>query len=198
MQSKASTVADYLASLPEGRRAAVSAVRAVILANLDAGYSEGMQYGMIGYAVPHSVYPKGYHVDPRQPLGFAALASQKQHLSLYLMSLHGGPADDPHLAWFLAAWKKSGKKLEMGKACIRFKRVEDVPLEVIGEAIRRMPARKYIERVEKALAAYQAGKAGKAGKAAWPVKKASGGAARFRSPPAAHAPRARRRAILPG
>ena len=195
MQSKASTVADYLASLPEGRRAAVSAVRAVILANLDAGYSEGMQYGMIGYAVPHSVYPKGYHVDPRQPLGFAALASQKQHLSLYLMSLHGGPADDPHLAWFLAAWKKSGKKLEMGKACIRFKRVEDVPLEVIGEAIRRMPARKYIERVGKALAAYQAGKAGKA---AWPVKKASGGAARFRSPPAAHAPRARRRAILPG
>jgi hypothetical protein len=177
MQSKAATVEEYLASLPEGRRAAVEAVRAVILANLDAGYSEGMQYGMIGYAVPHSLYPKGYHVDPRQPLGFAALASQKQHLSLYMMSLYGGPASDPHLAWFVSAWKKTGKKLDMGKACIRFKRVEDVPLEVIGEAIRRMPAKLYIARCEKALAAYQESKAarpraGRAKPAKRPAKKA--------------------------
>jgi hypothetical protein len=159
VQSQAATVEGYLASLPEDRRAAVAAVRKVILANLDSGYVEGMQYGMIGYAVPHSLYPKGYHVDPRQPLAFAALASQKQHLSLYLMSLYGGPENDAHLAWFKAAWKKTGKKLDLGKACIRFKRVEDVPLEVIGEAIRRVPAKVYIARVEKALALHAETKA---------------------------------------
>lgn len=163
MKSKALTVDEYLASLPQDRRQAVSTVRKVILDNLDSGYSEGIQYGMLGYAVPHSIYPKGYHVDPRQPLAFAALASQKTHLSLYLMSLYGGPAADADLAWFVAAWKKSGKKLDMGKACIRFKRVEDVPLEVIGEAIRRVPAQKYIERVEEALAVYQAGKVARPG-----------------------------------
>ena len=144
MQSKAATVEAYLRSLPQGRRVAISAVRDVILKNLDASYEEGMQYGMIGYYVPHRLYPKGYHSDPKQPLPFAALASQKNYMSLYLMSVYCGCEDDipgnQHTRWFRQAWEKSGKKLAMGKACIRFKKVEDLPLDVIGEAIRRVPA----------------------------------------------------------
>src|SRR5882672_4093276 len=119
MQSKATTVEQYLAELPEDRRRAIAAVREVILENLDEDYEEGMQYGMIGYYVPHSVYPAGYHCDPGQPLPFAALASQKNYMSLYLMSLYG--AGD-HLKWFQQAWKKAGKKLDMGKCCVRFKK----------------------------------------------------------------------------
>jgi hypothetical protein len=108
----------------------------VILHNLDKNYEEGMQYGMIGYYVPHSLYPAGYHCDPKQPAGFACLASQKNYMSLYLGCVYGGS----ELArWFQAAWAKTGKKLDMGKSCIRFKRVEDLALDVIGEAIKRMP-----------------------------------------------------------
>jgi hypothetical protein len=155
MQSDAPTVEAYLQSLPEDRRAAISAVRDVIRENLDASYEEGMQYGMIGYYVPHRVYPKGYHCDPRQPLPFAALASQKNYMSLYLMSVYCGCVDDSptsqHARWFREAWERTGKKLDMGKACIRFKKLVDVPLEVIGEAIRRVPAAKYVEYCEAAL-----------------------------------------------
>ncbi len=145
MQSKAATVAEYLASLPEDRRKAVQAVRKVILDNLDSQYEERMSYGMIGYAVPHSVYPPGYHCDPRQPLPFAGLASQKGHMSLYLGCLYGSTN---MLGWFQTLWNKTGKKLDMGKACIRFKRVEDLALDVIAEAIRRVPAKVYIEQYE--------------------------------------------------
>jgi hypothetical protein len=149
MQSKAATVAEYLETLPEDRRAAVEAVRKVILANLDKDYEEGMSYGMIGYCVPHRVYPPGYHCDPKQALPFAALASQKNYLSLYLMCVYG---DNPHAEWFQKAWAKTGKKLDMGKSCIRFKKVEDLALDVIAESFQRMPARKYIEIVEKSTA----------------------------------------------
>ncbi len=141
MQNKATTVEQYLASLPEDRRAALSAVRDVILKNLDGDYEEGMQYGMIGYYVPHSVFPAGYHVDPKQPLPFASLASQKNHMAVYLMCVYGQPEQEQ---WFREAWAKTGKKLDMGKSCVRFKKLEDVALDVIGEAIRRMPAKKYI------------------------------------------------------
>ncbi|MFN0131402.1 MAG: DUF1801 domain-containing protein [Phycisphaerales bacterium] len=158
MQSKAATVAEYLASLPEDRRAAIGAVRKVILSNLDKGYVEGMQYGMIGYAVPHSVFPHGYHCDPKQPLPFAGLASQKNHMSVYLMTTYG---DGPQWDWFRAAWEKTGKKLDMGKCCIRFKRVEDLALDVIGEAIRRVPAKAYIEFYVKSLASMGKGPDGK-------------------------------------
>ncbi len=154
MQSKATTVAAYLASLPADRRAAISAVRDVILKNLDKGYKEGMQYGMIGYCVPHSAYPAGYHCDPRQPLPFAGLASQKQYMSLYLMGVYCGCEDgkESELArWFRDAWTRTGKKLDMGKACIRFKKIENVPLEVVGEAIRRVPLKAYLAFYEKAL-----------------------------------------------
>jgi hypothetical protein len=154
MQSKAATVTEYLKSLPEDRRAAVAAVREVILKNLDEDYEEGMSYGMIGYCVPHRIFPAGYHCNPAQPLPYAGLASQKGHLSLYLMSIYG---HQPLREWFEKAWKKTGKKLDMGKSCIRFKRVEDVPLEVIGEAIRRVPAKAYIEHYRRSLG--QMGKA---------------------------------------
>jgi hypothetical protein len=148
MQSKANTVAEYLAELTPDRRAAIQAVRKVIRKNLDKNYEEGMQYGMIGYYVPHRVYPAGYHCDPKQPLPFAGLASQKNHLAIYLMCLYG---DEQHLGWFQQAWAKSGKKLDMGKSCVRFKKLEDLPLDVIGEAIRRVPVNKFIALYESAI-----------------------------------------------
>ena len=148
MQSSATTVDAYLKSLPDDRRQTVQAVREVILKNLNAGFKEGMQYGMIGYCVPHSVYPAGYHCDPRQPLPFAGLASQKNYLSLYLMSVYG---DGPHWDWFHEAWAKTGKKLNMGKCCIRFKRVEDLALDVIADALRRTTAQSYIAHYEDVL-----------------------------------------------
>lgn len=147
MQSKAKTVAEYLASLPEDRRATVEAVRKVIKQNLGKGYEEGMQYGMIGYFVPHSIYPAGYHCDPKQPLPFAGLASQKQAVSVYLFSVYADPAT---LERFVAAWKATGKKLDMGKSCIRFKRLEDVALEPIGAAVKAMPVKEFIARYEAA------------------------------------------------
>lgn len=167
MQSKARTVAEYLATLPEGRREAVEAVRAVILKNLDKDYEEGMQYGMIGYYVPHRAYPSGYHCDPKQPLPFASLASQKNFFAVYLMSIYSDPDE---LAWFQAAWGRTGKKLNMGKSCVRFKRIEDVALEVVGEAIRRMPAKKYIAQYESVLAATKRRPVKKLAKAERPVK----------------------------
>jgi len=149
MKSAATTVAAYLAELPEDRRMAIDAVRKVILENLDEGYEEGIQYGMIGYYVPHRVYPAGYHCDPRQPLPFAALASQKGYMSVYLMCIYGHKS---LRSWFEEAWVKAGKKLDMGKSCVRFKKLDDLALEVIGEAIRRVPAREYIGYVESARA----------------------------------------------
>ena len=148
MISKAKTVKQYLAALPADRRAAIQAVREVILENLDDGYEEGMQYGMIGYYVPHSVYPAGYHCDPKQPLPFAGLASQKGYMSLYLMCLY---ADSTQQEWFIKQWAKTGKKLDMGKACIRFKKLDDLPLALIGKAIARVRVKKHIEHYEAAI-----------------------------------------------
>src|SRR5271157_310192 len=162
MQSKATTVKQYLSELPEDRRAALEAVRRVILKNLDKDYEEGIQYGVIGYYVPHRVHPAGYHCDPKQPLPFAALASQKNYMSLYMMCVYG---ESDHSKWFQDAWAKTGKKLDMGKACIRFKRLEDLALGVIAEAIHRVPAKKYIEHCEAALKATKKDGAKAAGKA---------------------------------
>lgn len=147
MQSKAKTVDEYIASLPEDRRAAIQAVRKVIRKNLDKGYEEGMQYGMIGYYVPHKVYPPGYHCDPSQPLPFAGLASQKSHMAVYLMCI-GSPEQED---WFRKEWAKTGKKLDMGKSCIRFKKIEDLALDVIGHAISRVPAKKCIANYESVI-----------------------------------------------
>ncbi len=145
MQSRAETVDLYLAELPADRREAIQAVRAVILKNLPKGYEEGMQYGMIGYYVPHSVYPPGYHCNPKEPLPFAGLASQKNYMSIYLMCVY---CDAEQEAWFRDAWAKTGKKLDMGKGCVRFKNVDNLPLEVIGKTIKRIPVRKFVGNYE--------------------------------------------------
>jgi len=149
VQSDAKSVEEYLASLPEDRREAISAVREVILKNLPEGYQETMQYGMIGYVVPHTIYPKGYHCDPKQALPFAALASQKNYMSVYLSCVYG---DTEHAKWFQEEYAKTGKKLDMGKSCIRFKKLENLAIDVIGQAIAKIPVDKYVARYESILA----------------------------------------------
>jgi len=148
MQSKATTVDEYLAELPEDRREAISAVRETILRNLAEGFEEGMQYGMIGYYVPHRLYPPGYHCDPKEPLNFAALASQKNYMSVYLGCVYGS---EDEASWFREAYLATGKKLDMGKSCIRFKRLSDLPLELIGEAIARSTVESHITQYETVL-----------------------------------------------
>ncbi len=148
MKSDAKTVAQYLAELPPDRRAAISAVRKVILDNLPEGYEECMSYGMIGYVVPHRIYPNGYHCDPKLPLPFINLGSQKNHMSLHLMIIYG---DEKMEKWFREAWERAGKKLDKGKGCVRFKRLEDVALEVIGQLVARTPVKDYVARIEKVL-----------------------------------------------
>lgn len=170
MKSKATTVKAYLASLPADRRQGIEAVRKVIRANLDRHYEESMLWGMIGYAVPHRVWPHGYHCDPSKPLMMAALSSQKNNLTVYLMSVYGDKAER---AWFQKAWAKTGKKLNMGGCCIRFIKVEDAALDVIGEAIRRTPAKAYIERYVQTLAGTGRGPDGKKLKPAAGKKKAA-------------------------
>jgi hypothetical protein len=129
MRSDAPTVDAYLAELPAERREPIAAVRSVILEHLPDGFEEGMQYGMIGYFVPLERFPDTYNGEP---LSVAALASQKRHMALYMMGVYG--ADD---AWFRERWEATGRKLRMGKSCVRFSQLEDVPLEVVGEAIAR-------------------------------------------------------------
>ncbi|HEY3862960.1 MAG TPA: DUF1801 domain-containing protein [Verrucomicrobiae bacterium] len=141
---------EYLSALPADRRAALGAVRDVILANLPAGYEERMIYGMIGYVVPHSLYPPGYHCDPKQPVTLAMLGSQKSHMAIYLMSVYG---NETAKAWFREAWAAAGKKLDMGAACVRFKKLDDVPLKVVGQAIARVSVKEYIAAIEKVLSA---------------------------------------------
>lgn len=148
MPSKATTVAAYLKDLPTERRTALEAVRTVILKNLPTGYVEGMQYGMIGYFVPHDLYPPGYHCNPKEPLPFAQIASQKNHMAVYLMCLY---TDPEHGGRFQQAWAKTGKKLDMGKSCIRFRKVEDLALDVIGQTIRNVPMKQFIRFYEAAL-----------------------------------------------
>jgi len=149
MQPKAATVQQYLDELDPDRRAIVGAVRDVILANLDPAYSEAMDYGMIGYAVPLSLFPAGHNGNAKQALPFTSLASQKNDVSLYLMGLYVGRSETEEtddMQWFRSAWVASVKKLDMGKACVRFKKLDEIALDVIGEAIRRMPAQRYITR----------------------------------------------------
>ena len=153
MQSKAATVEQYLKEMPPDRRAAIETVRSVLRKNMDKKYREGMAYGMIGYCVPHSIYPAGYHCDPKMALPFVALASQKNHMSLYMMCHYSNPNETD---WFAKAWDKEvkagrAKKLDMGKSCIRFNKVEDLALDVIADAIRRMPVPALIEFYERAI-----------------------------------------------
>lgn len=153
MKSSATTVQEYLASLPADRRASLEVVRKVILKNLDKQYEETILWGMLAYVVPHKVWPSGYHVDPKKPLMMAGLASKKTTMTVYLMSVYGGAAgtnggvgNPAEREWFEQAWAKSGKKLTMGGCCVHFKTLEHAALDVIGEAIKRTPAKKYVEQ----------------------------------------------------
>jgi hypothetical protein len=148
MLSKATTPDEYINQLPDDRKGAVSALRNTVRDNLPDGFTEGMCYGMIGYVVPHLLYPSGYRCDPSKPLMFISLASQKNHIALYHMGLYAGPL----LEWFQAEWPKySRKKLDMGKACVRFKKAEDIPLVLISELSSKMTPQQWIETYEKAL-----------------------------------------------
>lgn len=143
MQSKAKTVAAYLKELPPDRRATVKAVRDVVLATIDGDIEEGMSYGMIGYWVPHRVFPDGYHCDPSQPLPYLGIASQVQYISVYLMSAYMGAGADEQ--WIRSEYARRGRPIDMGKCCLRFKSLKDIDLEVLAEAIRRAPTKKYID-----------------------------------------------------
>lgn len=146
MQSKARTVNEYIESLPDDRKQIISDLRKVILKNLPKGFEETMQYGMISYVVPHKTYPAGYHANPKDALPFISLASQKNHIALYHMTIYEGALHD----WFLSAWKKAtDKKLDMGKACIRFKKPEEIPLKLIGELSGKVTPKQWIDIYEK-------------------------------------------------
>lgn len=139
MKSSATTAEEYLASLPEDRRAPLEAVRKVILKNLPRGYVECMGWGMITYAIPLARFADTYN---GHPLGIAALSSQKNYMAVYLMNIY---AEEKIRKWFLAEYKKSGKKLDAGKCCIRFRKLDDLPLEVIGKAVKMTPVEQLIE-----------------------------------------------------
>jgi hypothetical protein len=146
VHSDAATVKDYLASLPEDRRKALSAVRTVIRKNLPTGVVETMNWGMISYEIPLSRYPVTYN---GQPLMYAALASQKNYMALYM---HGVYGNDDLREQFEASYRASGKKLDMGKGCVRFTTLDALPLDVIGEAIGSCTVDQYLERYEKLMA----------------------------------------------
>jgi hypothetical protein len=143
MRSSAKTVAAYLKSLPADRRKVVAAVRKVIRARLPKGYAETMNWGMISYEIPLKAYPDTYN---GQPLAYAGLAAQKGNYALYLMCVYAraGAVD-----WLKQAFKKAGKKLDMGKSCIRFRNLEDLPLEAIGTVIASTPMKEYVAFYEK-------------------------------------------------
>jgi hypothetical protein len=147
MRSKAKTVDEYIETLPEDRRKAISAIREVVNKNLPKGFEEEMGYGMMGWVVPHEMYPNGYHCDPKQPLPFMGLASQKNFISFYSMCLY---SDEKLLMWFQKEWPKhSSKKLDMGKSCIRFKKPGAVPLKLLGLLASKVTPARWIEIYEK-------------------------------------------------
>lgn len=147
MQSKAQTVPEYLNGLPDNRKKIMVALRNAIKQNIPKGFEETMSYGMIGYVVPHKLYPDGYHCTPELPLPFISLASQKNYISIYHMGLYGDL-----LHWFLEEWKEhSTQKLDMGKCCIRFKKPEDVPVELVEKLAGKMTPQQWIAQYESAI-----------------------------------------------
>lgn len=147
MKTKAKTVEEYISNLPEDRREAVIKLRETVLKNLPEGYKEEMSYGMIGYVVPHSIYPSGYHCTPELPLPFANIASQKNHIAFYHMGIYA----DPELyKWFVTEFPKYSKyKLDMGKSCIHFKNPDRITYELIGDLMQKMSVQEWIELYEK-------------------------------------------------
>lgn len=149
MQSSAATVDQYLDELPDDRKKAIQQLRKVIKKNLPKGFQECMNYGMIGYVVPHSKYPAGYHCNPELPLPFMNIASQKNSINVYNMGLYGDPA---LYKWFVdSLTKQSGKKPDMGKSCLRFKKPEDIPYDLIAELAAKISPDDWIKRYEAML-----------------------------------------------
>jgi hypothetical protein len=149
MQSKATTVTDYLAGLPADRVESFTKLRETILKHIPKGYEEVMAYGMIGYVVPHKLFPAGYHCDPKLPLGLANIASQKNFIALYHMGLYG---DSKLNEWFVNEYPKHSKaKLDMGKACIRFKKMDDIPYQLIGELMKKLTVKQWVDLYEENL-----------------------------------------------
>ena len=146
MTSKATSPQEYIAELPEDRQVAMSELRNTILSNIPKGFEETMSYGMIGYVVPHSIYPSGYHCTPELPLPFINIASQKNYIALY----HSGIYADKELnQWFVEQYPKFvATKLDMGKSCIRFKKVDSIPYQLIGELCKKMTVEDWISRYE--------------------------------------------------
>ncbi|AXT57626.1 DUF1801 domain-containing protein [Aquimarina sp. MMG015] len=146
MQYKANTPDEYIEAIPEERKEVMQNLRKVILDNLPEGFSEVMNYGLIGYVIPHETYPNGYHCDPKLPLPFMNIASQKNFIALYHMGIY---ADKELMDWFVGEYPKYVKtKLDMGKSCIRFKKIDQIPLQLIGELATKMTPEKWIEIYE--------------------------------------------------
>lgn len=149
MQSKAATVIEYVAELPEDRQKIINEFRKVVKKNMPKGFQECMNYGMIGWVVPHSKYPAGYHCNPKDPLPFMGLASQKNSVNFYHMGIYGDPK---LLKWFTDEHAKaSPKKLDMGKSCVRYKKLEDIPFKLIGELAAKTSPDQWIAQYEKML-----------------------------------------------
>lgn len=149
MQYQATSVEDYISQVPEDRKEALTKLRDVINSNIPKGFEETIGYGMVGYAVPHSLYLSGYHCTPEQPLPFMGYASQKNSINLYHMGIYS--VKELH-DWFVAEYPKySKRKLDMGKSCIRFKKPEDIPYELIGELASKITVDEWIAIYEKSL-----------------------------------------------
>ena len=149
MQYKAASPEEYLEQIPEERQAAFSKLRQTIVKNLPKGFQEGISYGMIGYVVPHSLYPAGYHCDPKLPLPFLSIASQKNFIAFYHMGIY---AKKELLDWFVAEYPNHCKtKLDMGKSCVRFKKMYDIPYDLIAELCSKMTPQEWIDLYEKAI-----------------------------------------------
>jgi hypothetical protein len=149
MQSKATTPEQYFNELPDDRKVVIKRLRKMILDNLPKGFEECMNYGMLGYVVPHSMYPEGYHCDPKMPLPFINLASQKNHIGFYHMGIYSDPK---LLEWFTTEFPKHVPgKLDMGKSCLRFKNPEKIPFDLLGELVSKISVKDWIQRYESAL-----------------------------------------------
>lgn len=149
MTSNAKTVDEYIAELPEDRREAITKLRKEIKKNIPKGFEEGMGYGMIGYYVPHKLYPSGYHCDPKQPLPFMGLASQKQHIAVYHMGVYAIPSLN---RWYQDEYfKRENKKADMGKSCLRFRNPGKIPLSLIGELASKLTPQQWIECYDKTM-----------------------------------------------
>jgi hypothetical protein len=146
MQSTAKTVEEYISQVPENQREAIILLRQTVLENIPEGFSEEMSYGMIGYVVPFSLYPKGYHCNTKLPLPFLNLAAQKNFIAVYHMGIYANPE---LYNWFITEFPKHSKlKLEMGKSCMRFKNGGPIPYEFIGELVQKMTVENWIELYE--------------------------------------------------